>query len=124
MKRLSILFTSLAFLLSGCSSSDAFKTMTSQEAKEIMDTKTGYVIVDVRTQEEYDQGHIPGAISIPNETINNKKLSELKNLDQMILVYCRSGNRSRQAAKKLADIGYTNVIDFGGIISWTGDITK
>lgn len=98
--------------------------MTSQEAKEIMDTKTGYVIVDVRTQEEYDQGHIPGAISIPNETINDKKLAELKNLDQMILVYCRSGNRSRQAAKKLADIGYTNVIDFGGIISWTGDITK
>lgn len=98
--------------------------MTSQEAKEIMDTKTGYVIVDVRTQEEYDQGHIPGAISIPNETINDKKLAELKNLDQMILVYCRSGNRSRKAAKKLADIGYTNVIDFGGIISWTGDITK
>ena len=124
MKRLSILFASLAFLLSGCSSSDSFKTMTSQEAKEIMDTKTGYVIVDVRTQEEYDQGHIPGAISIPNETINNKKLAELKNLDQMILVYCRSGNRSRQAAKKLVDIGYTNVIDFGGIISWTGAITK
>lgn len=98
--------------------------MTSQEAKEIMDTKTGYVIVDVRTQEEYDQGHIPGAICIPNETINDKKLSELKNSDQMILVYCRSGNRSRQAAKKLADIGYTNVIDFGGISSWTGDITK
>ena len=80
------------------------------------------VIVDVRRQDEYDSGHIPGAILIPNESISTTQPEELPDLDQIILVYCRSGNRSKQAAQKLADMGYRNVYEFGGIIDWTGEI--
>ena len=81
----------------------------------------GHVIVDVRGQDEYAAGHIPGAICIPNESITNTQPAELQDFDQVILVYCRSGNRSRQASQKLADMGYTNVYDFGGINDWTGE---
>ena len=80
------------------------------------------IIVDVRTQEEFDSGHIPNAICIPNENIGTEQPEELPDLDQVILIYCRSGNRSKQAAQKLADMGYTNVYEFGGIIDWTGEV--
>lgn len=80
------------------------------------------IIVDVRTQEEYDSGHIPGAICIPNESIGTEHPEELPDLDQVILVYCRSGNRSKQAAQKLFDMGYINVYEFGGINDWTGEV--
>ena len=129
MKKIAILCISVIMFLSGCtaspSSTDASYTqITQEEAKVMMDKNDGHIIVDVRRQDEYDEGHIPGAILIPNERITDKKPAELPALDQIILVYCRSGNRSAQAAKKLADLGYKNVYDFGGIMSWTGDIVK
>ena len=81
-----------------------------------------HIVVDVRRQDEYDAGHIPGAILIPNESIGTERPKELPDLDQIILIYCRSGNRSKQAAQKLFDIGYTNIYEFGGINTWTGEI--
>ena len=98
-----------------------YKKITAEEAKERMDKDDKVVILDVRTEEEYQEGHVPGAIVIPNETISSEPLEELPDMDQEILVYCRSGNRSAQAAKKLAEAGYTQVYDFGGIIDWPYD---
>ena len=91
---------------------------------EMMAQDDGHVIVDVRRQDEYDAGHIPGAILIPNESIKTDRPEELPDLDQIILVYCRSGNRSKEAAQKLVELGYTNVYEFGGIDTWTGDIVS
>lgn len=100
-------------------------TMISQdEAKEMMKKSDGHIIVDVRRQDEYDSGHIPEAILIPNESIEKKQPEQLPDYDQIILIYCRSGNRSKQAAQKLADMGYTNIYEFGGINTWTGEIVK
>ena len=99
-----------------------YKKISAADAKERMDSGDTIVILDVRTQEEYDAGHIAGAILVPNETIADKQPALLPDLDAEILVYCRSGNRSAQAAKKLIAIGYTNVVDFGGIIDWPYDI--
>ena len=87
-----------------------------------MDSDENVLILDVRTQEEYDEKHIPGAVVVPNETIKQEPLKELPDLEQEILVYCKSGNRSRQAAKKLVEAGYTNVYDFGGINEWTFEV--
>ena len=101
-----------------------YKKITAEEAKERMDKHDKVVILDVRTEEEYQEGHVPGAIVIPNETISSEPLEELPDIDQEILVYCRSGNRSAQAAKKLAEAGYTQVYDFGGIIDWPYDTEK
>ena len=92
--------------------------ITAEEAKEIMDTEEGYIILDVRTQEEYDQGHIPGAILIPDTEIETKAEEVLTDKDQLILVYCRSGRRSKIAAEALVELGYTNIKEFGGIIEW------
>lgn len=101
-----------------------YKKITAEEAKERMDQDDKIVILDVRTEAEYEEGHVPGAIVIPNETIGSESLKELPDLDQEILVYCRSGNRSAQAAKKLVEAGYTQVYDFGGIIDWPYDTEK
>lgn len=101
-----------------------YKKITAEEAKERMDKDDKVVILDVRTEEEHQEGHVPGAIVIPNETISSEPLEELPDMDQEILVYCRSGNRSAQAAKKLAEAGYTQVYDFGGIIDWPYDTEK
>ncbi len=95
-----------------------FQTISVQEAKEMMDSGEAIIIVDVRTREEYEAGHIPGALLIPNETISDQQPELLPDQSATILVYCRSGNRSRQASQKLADMGYTAVYDFGGIIDW------
>ena len=95
-----------------------------ETARQMMENEDGHVIVDVRSKEEYEAGHIPGAILIPNESIGTEQPKELPDLNQVILVYCRSGNRSRQASEKLANIGYTNVYDFGGIKDWTGETVK
>jgi rhodanese-related sulfurtransferase len=92
------------------------------DIKEIMESNEDYIIVDVRTIEEYREGHIPGAINIPNETITNQQPPELPDKEQLILIYCRSGNRSKQAAQKLLDMGYVNLVEFGGIIDWDGNI--
>ena len=83
-----------------------------------------YILLDVRTQAEYAEGHIPGAICLPNETIGSEPPAELPDREQTILVYCRSGRRSAEAAQKLADMGYVNVLEFGGILDWTGEIVK
>ena len=126
MKKLAVLLVAVIILLSGCTASQSrtdasYTQITQEEAKVMMGKDDGHIIVDVRRQDEYDEGHIPGAILIPNESITDKKPSELPDLDQIILVYCRSGRRSKEAAQKLADMGYTNVYEFGGIIDWTGE---
>ena len=100
-----------------------YKKITSDEAKKMMETQK-VIVVDVRTLEEYNEGHIPNAISVPLETIENEAEAKLKNKDDLILVYCRSGRRSREAALKLIEKGYTNVIDFGGINDWNGEVVK
>lgn len=100
-----------------------YKKITSDEAKNIMLTEKP-IVVDVRSLEEYNEGHIPNAISVPLETIENEAETKLKNKDDLILVYCRSGRRSREAALRLIEKGYTNVIDFGGIQDWNGEIVK
>lgn len=92
--------------------------ITAEEAKQIMDTESDYVILDVRTQEEFDEAHIPGAILIPNTEIEIRAESELSDKNQLILVYCRSGRRSKLAAEILVELGYTNIYEFGGIIDW------
>ena len=92
------------------------------DIKSIMESNENYIIIDVRTFEEYCEGHIPGAINIPNEDIVGVPPEILADKNQLILIYCRSGNRSKQAAEKLANMGYTNIIEFGGIIDWDGEI--
>ena len=100
------------------------KYVSMDEIVEIMKENKDYIILDVRTIEEYNEGHIPNAICIPNETIGEETVNELPNKEQLILIYCRSGNRSKQAAAKLEKLGYTNLIEFGGIIDWKGAIVK
>lgn len=96
-----------------------YRKISVQEAKRMMEASAGVVIVDVRTLEEFAQGHIANAILIPNETIGtSQKPAQLPDVNAVVLVYCRSGNRSQQAAKKLVALGYTKVYDFGGIIDW------
>ncbi len=96
--------------------------ITAKEAKEIMDSQKGYVILDTRTQEEYDESHIPGAILIPYDQILEKAESVLTDKNQLILVYCRSGRRSKIAAEALVELGYTNIKEFGGILDWPYEV--
>lgn len=95
-----------------------YRNITAEEAKEIMDSQEGYIILDVRAQAEYDEGHIPGAIVIPHTEIEDRAEEELPDKDQLILVYCRSGRRSKIAAEALVELGYTNIREFGGILDW------
>ena len=104
------------------SSAAAYQQITQEKAKEMMQADDGHIIVDVRRQDEYDSGHIPGAILIPNESIGTECPKELPDLNQIIMIYCRSGRRSKEASQKLADMGYTHIYEFGGIIDWTGEI--
>lgn len=99
-----------------------YMNITAEEAKEIMDSQEGYIILDVRTQEEYDESHIPGAILIPNTEIEARAEKELTDKDQLILIYCRSGRRSKLAAEALMELGYTNIKEFGGIIDWPYEV--
>ena len=130
MKTVVVLVTVAALIavISACGSSKPAKTgyqqISQTEARRIMDEEEGFIIVDVRRQDEYDAGHIPGAILIPNESIDKTRPEELPDLAQTILVYCRSGNRSKQASQKLADMGYSDIREFGGINTWPGEITK
>ena len=101
-----------------------YVNITAEEAKQIMDSEEGYIILDVRTQEEYDEGHIPGAIVISHEEITEKAEEVLTDKDQLILVYCRSGRRSKLAAEALVELGYTNIKEFGGIIDWPYEVEK
>lgn len=111
-------------VLSGCaaqSEKTGYRQVTTDEAISIMKEEKDYIILDVRTPEEYKSKHIPGAINIPNETIGTEDIPELPDKEQLIMIYCRSGNRSKQAAEKLAAQGYTNIVEFGGINDWTGE---
>ena len=101
-----------------------YEQISQEEAKRLMDTESDYVIIDARTQSEYDEGHIEGAILIPEYEISERAEAELPDKNQLILVYCRSGRRSKIAAQALADLGYTNVKEFGGIITWEYGIVK
>ena len=111
-------------LLAGCSAArqpeNTYRQITQEEAAKILAEQDDCILLDVRTQQEFTQAHIPGAICIPNETIGTEEIPELPDKGQLILVYCRSGNRSKQAAQKLAKLGYTQVLEFGGINTWTG----
>lgn len=104
------------------SDSGSYQQVDAETAKELMDTEDDYVILDVRTQAEYDEGHIPGAILIPHDTVATAAEDALPDKGQLILVYCRSGNRSKQASQALVDLGYTNVVEFGGINSWPYEV--
>lgn len=103
-------------------SSASYQQVNAETAKELMDTEDNYVILDARTQAEYDEAHIPGAILIPHDTVTTAAEDALPDKDQLILVYCRSGNRSKQASQTLVDLGYTNVVEFGGINSWPYEV--
>lgn len=115
-----------ALLLAGCGASAqdnlGYRQITMEEAAKRMEQEPAAIILDVRRPDEYQAGHIPGAINIPNETIGSEALPQLPDKDQTILVYCRSGNRSKQASEKLAALGYTQVLEFGGILDWTGQV--
>lgn len=126
-------FLVILLLLTGCAQKldgdgmvgkTTYVQIDQEKAKAMMAVDDGHIIVDVRRQDEYDAGHIPGAILIPNESITDSRPEQLSDLEQIILVYCRSGRRSKEAAQKLADMGYTNIYEFGGIIDWTGEIEK
>ena len=111
-------------LLAGCtaqSEENTYRQITAEEAAAMMEEESGYIILDVRTSQEYSEKHIAGAINVPNETIGLEEIPELPDKDQLVLVYCRSGNRSKQTAEKLVKLGYTNIVEFGGINDWTGE---
>ena len=115
-------------LLSSCSapggSANSYRQISMNEAVEMMKKESGYIILDVRRPDEYSEGHIPGALNLPNESIGTAELPELPDKSQLILVYCRSGRRSKEASEKLVKLGYTNIAEFGGILDWKGDIEK
>ena len=99
-----------------------YQHITQEEAGRIMKEEQGYILLDVRTKAEFDKKHIPGAVCIPVTSINkNRAAEELPDVSQTVLVYCRSGHRAQIAAKKLSDLGYTDVREFGGILDWTGE---
>jgi len=125
MKHIILILLAALLCLTGCSAEEkmTYHQISQEEAKQMMALDDGHIIVDVRRRDEYDSGHIPGAILIPNESIGKEQPEQLPDKDRIILVYCRSGRRSKEAAQKLADMGYTNVYEFGGIIDWTGEIT-
>ena len=101
-----------------------YKVITMKEAKTLFEVEDDYIILDVRREDEFAEGHIPGAINVPNEVIGTTEIKELPDKSQLIYVYCRSGRRSKEAAQKLVNMGYTNIIEFGGILDWEGEIEK
>ena len=123
MKRILPIFLA-ALLLVGCAApaeETTYRQVNMDEAITMMEEGSGYIILDVRTPEEFAEKHIPGAINVANETIGTDEIPELPDKDQLILVYCRSGNRSKQASEKLVALGYTNIVEFGGINDWPGE---
>ena len=127
MKRL-LPFVLSSMLLSSCgapgSSSLGYRQISMDEAVKMMKDEKNYIILDVRRPDEYAEGHIPGAINVPNEEIGTADIAELPSKSQLILVYCRSGRRSKEASEKLTKLGYTNIVEFGGILDWKGEIEK
>ena len=124
-KLIPILLSALMF--AGCAGTsnnqtNTYRQITMDEAVTMMAQETGYIILDVRRPDEFAEGHIPGAINVANETIGTDEIPELSNKDQLIMVYCRSGRRSKEASEKLVKLGYTNIVEFGGILDYTGEI--
>ena len=116
-----------ALMLTGCtgagnSTNNTYRQISMDEAVTMMAEATGYIILDVRRVDEFATGHIPGAINVANESIGTDEISELPDKNQLIMVYCRSGRRSKEAAEKLVKLGYTNIVEFGGILDWKGEI--
>ena len=123
-KLIPILLSALMF--TGCAGTsnhqtNTYRSITMDEAVAMMDQETGYIILDVRRPDEFAAGHIPNAINVPNESIGTDEIPELPNKDQLIMVYCRSGRRSKEASAKLVRLGYTNIVEFGGILDWKGE---
>ncbi len=115
-----------ALMITGCagtsnSQTNTYRQITMDEAVDMMAQETGYIILDVRRPDEYAAGHIPNAINVPNESIGTSDIPELPDKDQLIMVYCRSGRRSKEASEKLVKLGYTNIVEFGGILDWKGE---
>jgi rhodanese-related sulfurtransferase len=122
-----LLITLSLFGLTACQdggNNATYEQITPQEAKTILDTETDYIIIDARTEEEFAEGHIEGAILIPEYEIAERAEKELPYKERLILVYCRSGRRSKIASEELVKLGYTNVKEFGGIIDWPYEIVK
>ena len=124
-KLIPILLSALMF--TGCTGTsnnqtNTYRRITMDEAVTMMAQETGYIILDVRRPDEFAAGHIPNAINVPNESIGTDEIPELPNKDQLIMVYCRSGRRSKEASAKLVKLGYTNIVEFGGILDWKGEI--
>ena len=115
-------------LLSSCgtpgSSSSSYRQISMEKAVKMMKDEKNYIILDVRRPDEFAEGHIPGAINVPNEEIGTAEIAELPNKSQLILIYCRSGRRSKEASEKLVKLGYTNIVEFGGIQDYEGEIEK
>ena len=114
-------------MLTGCtgagnSTNNTYRQISMDEAVTMMAQESGYIILDVRRADEFAAGHIPGAINVANESIGTNEIPELPDKDQLIMVYCRSGRRSKEAAEKLVKLGYTNIVEFGGILDWKGEI--
>ena len=128
MKHRLFLILLIVLFLTGCAVSTdkdvTYTQITMSEAVEMMESESDYIILDVRRPDEFATGHIPNAINIPNESIGTDEISELPDKDQLILVYCRSGNRSKQASQKLVKLGYSNGVEFGGINDWKGESEK
>ena len=115
-----------ALMLTGCvgtsnHQTNTYRSITMDEAVDMMAKETGYIILDVRRPDEFAAGHIPNAINVPNESIGTSEIPELPDKNQLILVYCRSGRRSKEASEKLVKLGYTNIVEFGGILDWKGE---
>ena len=117
-----VLLAALLTISAGACEEIYYQQITREEAARILDEEAGFILLDVRTEEEYDEGHIPGAVNLPNEDIGTDEPELLPDKEQVILVYCRSGRRSKEAAAKLSAMGYTQVLEFGGIMDWTGEV--
>ena len=126
-KLMSIVLSALMFTgcagISNNNQTNTYRSITMDEAVTMMSRETGYIILDVRRPDEFSAGHIPNAINVPNETIGTAEIPELPDKDRLIMVYCRSGRRSKEAGEKLVKLGYTNIVEFGGILDWKGEIT-
>ena len=124
-KLIPILLSALMF--TGCAGTsnnqtNTYRQISMDEAVTMMAEESGYIILDVRRADEFATGHIPGAINVANESIGTDEIPELPDKKQLIMVYCRSGRRSKEAAEKLVKLGYTNIVEFGGILDWKGEI--
>ena len=116
-----------AFMFTGCAGTSnnhmkSYRSITMDEAGTMMAQESGYIILDVRRPDEFAAGHIPNAINVANEAIGTAEIPELPDKKQLIMVYCRSGRRSKEASEKLVKLGYTNIVEFGGILDWKGEI--